>query len=271
MFLFKASTVLDNYLEHAQHISATVHRAMTNNKTRPDSDTYTSITKTPFDKAIMEHSNRVAVVPCDPDWSDIGSWESLWEVSDKDKNGNVLDGDIAMHNSENCFVRAEERLVTCAGLKDIVVIETGDAIMIADKSASDDMKTLVTGLKKAERREVSEPPKETRPWGMFKTLSQTQGYKIKEITVEPGGKLSLQMHHHRSEFWVVLEGEPLVTIDDTLHHLKKEEMVFIPQKAKHRLENPTQNIVKIIEVQCGNYLGEDDIVRFDDVYGRAAA
>lgn len=270
MFLFNTDTILMNFRQLATEIYDTVHKAIKDNNAAPAADVYATLPEQPFDTAIMEKSEKVAVVPCDPAWSDIGGWESLWEISQKDKNGNVTEGKAALYDSKNCIVHAQERLVACAGLENIVVAETGDAVLVADKRNGDAMKFLVKALKNAGQKEVKEPAKETRPWGMFKVLSETAGYKIKEIVVTPGQKLSLQSHNHRAEFWVVIEGEAIVTVGTEEKLLKTQDSVFIPLGATHRLANPGATDLKIVEIQCGNYLGEDDIVRYDDIYGRAA-
>lgn len=273
MFVFSAGTVIDNFRKHAPAVLRDVQQAVAQgrNEYNPSFDVYEGVEQIPFDKAIMERSGKVAVVPCDPAWSDIGSWESLWEISDKDKHGNAIVGEAICYESTDCIVHAQERLVTCAGLDNIVIAETADAVMVADKSNSDGIKAIVNALKKEGRREVSEPQHECRPWGEFKILSQSEGYKIKEIVVKPGETLSLQMHHHRAEFWIVISGEATAQVDDLVKTVLAGEMVYIPVQAKHRLANHGREDLSIVEVQCGSYLGEDDIVRFDDVYGRTAA
>jgi mannose-1-phosphate guanylyltransferase/mannose-6-phosphate isomerase len=271
MFLFSTETVLMSFRTLATEIYDIVNKALETNISGPSPSVYATLPDQPFDKAIMEKSDKVAVVPCDPEWSDIGGWESLWELNDKDANGNVVEGKAIVYDSKGCIVRAKERLVACAGVENLVVAETGDAILIADKSNSDAIKFLVKSLKKAGQKEVTEPAEETRPWGMFKVLSESKGYKVKEIIVKPGQQLSLQSHMHRSEFWIVIEGEAKVTIGNENKILKEQESAFIPMKTIHRLANPGERPLKIIEVQNGNYLGEDDIVRYDDIYGRAVA
>ncbi|MCC6597515.1 MAG: mannose-1-phosphate guanylyltransferase/mannose-6-phosphate isomerase [Alphaproteobacteria bacterium] len=271
MFLFNTDTILMNFRRLATDIYDTVHQAIKTSIVSPSAEIYSTVAEQPFDKAIMEKADKVAVIPCNPAWSDIGGWESLWEISKKDENGNVVEGKAALYDSKNCIVHAQERLVACAGLENIVVAETGDSVLVADKRNGDAMKFLVKALKASGQKEVREPSKETRPWGMFKVLSESSNYKIKEIVVTPDQKLSLQSHNHRAEFWIVLEGEAIVTVDSEEKHLKEQETVFIPLGATHRLANPGKKNLTIIEVQCGDYLGEDDIVRYDDIYGRAAA
>ncbi len=274
MFVFKAGTVLRNFEKHSPSIIEMVRKALTidmNGRPHANMEIYNKIEEQPFDKAIMEKTDMAAVVPCNLGWSDIGSWESLWEISDKNEKGNVTEGRVVTVNTENCLIKSEERLVTTVGLKDITIVETSDSILVAHKSAGDDIKKAVNAMKKIDAPEVTNAPQEERPWGMFKVLSESKGYKMKEIVVKPGGKLSLQMHHHRAEFWVIIEGEAIVTVDEDIHHMKAQDSIFIPLKAKHRLENKGTTNLKIVEIQCGDYLGEDDIVRFDDIYGRSAA
>ncbi len=273
MFLFRTDIIAMNFRSLATEVYDIVAKSMqTKNPTAPLGEVYATLPKQPFDKAIMEKADKVAVTPCNPEWSDIGGWESLWEVSPKDKNGNVVDGKAALHDSKDCIVYAQgDRLVACAGLENIVVAETNDAILVADKRNGDSMKFLVNAMKASGQKEVIEHAFDKRPWGMFKVLSETKGYKIKEIVVNPGGILSLQSHQHRSEFWVVVEGEAQVTIGKEQKILKEQETAFIPAKETHRLANMGKRPLKLVEVQCGDYLGEDDIVRYDDVYGRAVA
>lgn len=274
MFVFRAGTVLDSFQQYAPDIAQGVRKAVfaggNSNKT-PSPEIYSLIEKEPFDKAIMEKSSQVAVVPCDVAWSDIGSWESLWEICSKDVNGNAVDGNVMMRDSRNCMILSQERLVACSGLENIVVAETGDAVLVADKRDSDGMKHLVTLLKNAGRKETANPVQEDRPWGSFKVLSESVGYKIKEISVRSGEKLSLQVHTRRAEFWVVVQGEALVTVNNEERHLKEQESIYIPLQAQHRLANPGKGMLRVIEVQCGEYLGEDDIIRLEDIYGREAA
>lgn len=269
MFLFNTDTLLMNFRQFAPDIQTIVRESMAKNSSSPAHDIYATLPEVPFDTAIMEKSQKVAVVPCNPAWSDIGGWESLWEISDKDEHGNVTDGKAALYNTQDCIVYAQDRLVAVAGLKNIVVAETGDAVLVADKRDGDSMKILVKALKKAGQKEVADPVKETRPWGILKLLSENTGYKIKEITLMAGEKLSLQSHNHRTEFWTVLDGEALVTLDDEQKVLKAQDSLHIPAKALHRMENIGKTPLKVIEIQSGAYIGEDDVVRYEDAYGRS--
>lgn len=271
MFLFGAEAVLKDFRELATGIYDTVRLAMDSGRAAaPAADIYAALPRQSFDRAVMEKSGNVAVVPCDPAWSDIGGWESLWEISPKDANGNAVEGRVVLHESANCIVRAQERLVACAGLENIVVAETGDAVLVADRRNGEAIKFLTAALKNAGQQEAIEPACETRPWGGFKVLSEAPGYKVKELTVAPGGQLSLQSHRHRAEFWFVAEGEALVTLGGEEKRLGAQESVFIAPGVIHRLANPGPVGLKIIEIQYGNYLGKDDIIRYEDIYGRAA-
>jgi mannose-1-phosphate guanylyltransferase/mannose-6-phosphate isomerase len=216
----------------------------------------------------MERSARVAVVPCDPVWSDLGSWHALWEQLDKDDAGNAVRGDVVTEQSGDCLIRAEKRLVALAGVKDLAVVETADAVLVADRNDSDAVRRLVEGLKREARSEAVAHDEEHRPWGSFKVLHEGTGFKVKEIIVVPGGRLSLQSHEHRAEHWTVVRGTARVVVDDDTLTLEPNQSVHIPLGAKHRMENPGDVPMHLIEVQCGDYLGEDDIVRYEDVYGR---
>jgi mannose-1-phosphate guanylyltransferase/mannose-6-phosphate isomerase len=217
----------------------------------------------------MERSARIAVAPCDPGWSDLGSWQALWEQLPKDQAGNAVQGDAVLDQSETCLVRAERRLVACSGVRDLAVIETGDAVLIADRRRGDAGRRLVALLTTAGRPEATAHGAEQRPWGSFQVLHEGPGFKVKEIVVIPGGRLSLQSHRHRAEHWVVVAGTAKITVDDDVSVLAPNQSVYIPQGARHRMENPGGEPMHLIEVQCGSYLGEDDIIRYEDVYGRS--
>jgi mannose-1-phosphate guanylyltransferase/mannose-6-phosphate isomerase len=217
----------------------------------------------------MERSRRVAVVPCDPGWSDLGSWQALWEQLPKDGAGNAVRGDVLLDGTANCLVHAEGRLVACSGVQDLAVVATEDAILVAERSRGDGVRQLVNLLKAAGRPEASAHGAEQRPWGSFRVLHEGPGCKVKEIVVAPGGRLSLQSHRHRAEHWVVVAGTAKVTVDEQILLLEPNQSVHIPLGARHRMENPGAVPMHLIEVQCGSYLGEDDIIRYEDVYGRS--
>lgn len=221
-----------------------------------------------IDYALMEKTKRATVVAADLDWSDIGSWHALWEVSVKDKDGNVCQGDVILEDTKNCLVRAEGTLVATVGLEDTLVVETSDAVLVAPMSRSQDVKKIVTSLKKSKRGEFKVHRTVFRPWGSYTVLEEQPRYQIKRITVSPGSKLSLQMHHHRHEHWVVVSGTARITNGDDVFLLYENQSTYIPSGVNHRLENPGVMELELIEVQNGSYLGEDDIVRFEDDYGR---
>ena len=221
-----------------------------------------------IDYAVMERVQDLQVIPYDGDWSDVGAWDSVAELANKDSLGNAIQGDGVLIDSEQTFIRSESRLVTGIGLKNVVVVETRDAVLVADASKTQDVKTLVDTLKSSGRKEATEHQKMYRPWGSYETLVLGDRFQVKQIVVKPGASLSLQMHHHRAEHWVVVSGTAEVEVGETTQMLTEDQSVYIPIGAKHRLTNPGKLPLTLIEVQSGGYLGEDDIVRFDDVYGR---
>ncbi|MBN8521139.1 MAG: mannose-1-phosphate guanylyltransferase/mannose-6-phosphate isomerase [Alphaproteobacteria bacterium] len=272
MFVFSAGKILESYGQYAKNLFENVKDAV-QYKTGMKSlspDKYQNLPPIPFDTAIMEKTDQAVVIPCQMGWSDIGSWESVWEMGIPDSEGNIHEGKVTSVETSNSFIRAGSLRIATAGLQDVVIIEDGDSLLVADKKNAGAMRMLMDTLKKMNIPETVEPNREERPWGQFRVLSRGTGYKVKEIIVKPGQKLSLQMHHHRCEFWTVISGEAWVEIDRTIKNLKAQENIFIPLHAHHRLENPGQQDLVMIEVQCGDYLGEDDIVRFDDIYGRMA-
>ncbi|MEN8189076.1 MAG: mannose-1-phosphate guanylyltransferase/mannose-6-phosphate isomerase [Thermodesulfobacteriota bacterium] len=221
-----------------------------------------------IDYALMEKTDRAAVVAADLDWSDIGSWHALWEVLEQDEHGNVTQGDVILEDTRNCLIRAEDTLVATVGLEDTLVVETADAVLVAPLSKSQDVKKIVNRLKGDAREEFRFHTTVHRPWGSYTVLEKQSRYQIKRITVYPGQKLSLQMHHHRHEHWVMVSGTARITNGDKNFLLHENQSTYIPAGVTHRLENPGVMDIELIEVQNGSYLGEDDIVRFDDVYGR---
>ncbi len=221
-----------------------------------------------IDYALMEKTDKAAVVAADLEWSDIGSWHALWDVSAKDINGNVTQGDVLMEDTKNCLVRSEDTLVATVGLENILVVETSDAVLVAPLDRAQDVKKIVSKLKGAKREEFKMHRTVYRPWGSYTVLEQQARYQIKRITVNPGAKLSLQMHHHRHEHWVVVAGTARITNGEDVFLLHENQSTYIPAGELHRLENPGVIALELIEVQNGSYLGEDDIVRFDDDYGR---
>ncbi|HEC85586.1 MAG TPA: cupin domain-containing protein, partial [Thioploca sp.] len=207
-------------------------------------------------------------IPLDAGWNDVGTWSSLWEISEQDSDGNVILGDVQTEKVHNSYLRAEHRLLAAIGVDNLTIVETADAVLVAHKDQVQDIKQIVSRLKANERCEVELHPKVYRPWGNYETIDAEERFQVKRITVNPGASLSLQMHYHRSEHWVVVKGTARITRGDETFILTENQSTYIPLGVKHRLENMGKLPLEIIEVQSGSYLGEDDIVRFEDVYGR---
>lgn len=235
---------------------------------RLDETSFAEIKGNSIDYAVMEHTDHAAVVPVDMGWSDVGSWSALWDISDKDDQGNVLSGDVVSKGLKNSYIRSDGRLVAALGLEDVIIVATDDAILAASKDMAQSVKDIVTLLETEGRTEHHAHTQVYRPWGWYQSLSTGERFQVKLITVNPGQRLSLQLHHRRAEHWVVVSGEATIIRGDELFVLGENESTFIPVQTKHRLENNTADPLMIIEVQSGDYLGEDDIVRFDDIYGR---
>ena len=229
---------------------------------------FASMPNISIDYAVVEKSNNVVTVPLTSYWNDIGSWDAIYEVLDKDEQGNAVRGDCVPIDCSNTLMLGRSRLIAGIGLEDLLVVETDDVILVAKKGESQKVKALVEKLKQQGRKEADENTTMYRPWGSYTVLGEGPGYKMKKITVTPGQRLSLQLHYHRSEHWIVTAGAARVTIGETEKMVHENESVFVPQSTKHRLENPGKIPLEIIEVQNGSYLEEDDIVRFDDIYGR---
>jgi mannose-1-phosphate guanylyltransferase/mannose-6-phosphate isomerase len=273
MFVFKASRYLAELKRQRPDIEDAVRQAFAAMKTdadfsRPDAELFTRCPADSIDYAVMEGTESAAIVPLDAGWSDIGSWDVLWQISDKDSDQNALVGDVLVDDVQASYIRAEHRLVSVIGLDNIVVVETADAVMIASKSQSQNVKNIVSNLKSCGREERITHRKVHRPWGYYESVDAAERFQVKRICVKPGARLSLQKHHHRAEHWTVVTGTALVTRDDEVFQLSENESTYIPLGAVHRLENPGKIPLEIIEVQSGHYLGEDDIVRFEDSYGR---
>jgi len=274
MFMFKAQAYLDELkkfnLDMVTHCEQAARKLTEDiGFLRLDADAFAKCKSDSIDYAVMEKTDLACVVPMDAGWSDIGSWASLWDHSNKDDAGNSTHGDVMTSETENSFVHAESRLVATVGVKDLVIVETQDAVLVADKNKSQEVKQIVERLKLEQREEEKFHRIVYRPWGSFDSVDAGEGYKVKRISVKPGARLSKQMHHHRAEHWVVVRGTARVFRDDEIFDLHENESVFIPLGATHYLENPGDGPLDIIEVQSGSYLGEDDIVRFDDIYGRS--
>lgn len=235
---------------------------------RPDKETFEACPSKSIDYAVMEKTKNAVLVPLNTTWSDVGSWTALWEVQDTDENGNVVQGDVITEQVNNSYLRAESRMLAVVGVSDHIVIETSDAVLVAHKKNSQAVKNMVENLKLKQRTETDLHRCVLRPWGSYESIDKSDGFQVKRITVKPGASLSLQMHHRRSEHWIIVKGKALVTRGEEVFELKQNQSTYIPLGEKHRLENPGPEILELIEVQCGDYLGEDDIVRFEDVYGR---
>ena len=236
---------------------------------RLDKATFSACPADSIDYAVMEKTDKAAVIPLDAGWNDVGSWSALWDVTDKDASGNAISGDVLTVDSKNSYIYSDNKLVTVIGVDNLIVVETKDAVMIASKDRVQEVKQVVDQLKQLNRSEAQVHKKAYRPWGHFDSVDSGDRHQTKRIVVKPGAKLSLQKHHHRAEHWVVVKGTALVTRGDEQILLTENESTYIPLGTVHRLENPGVIPLEIVEVQSGSYLGEDDIVRFGDNYGRS--
>jgi mannose-1-phosphate guanylyltransferase/mannose-6-phosphate isomerase len=273
MFLLGAKAYIDELAQHAPAMLAACRQALASAEcdldfVRLDAEAFAACPSDSIDYAVMEKTARGVVVPLSCGWSDVGSWSTLWDIGSQDPQGNVCEGDVLLHNARNSYIRSDSRLVAALGVEDLVVVETADAVLVADKHQVQDVKAIVNQLKAAKRDEASVHTQVYRPWGSYESLVVGGRFQVKRIIVEPGQQLSLQMHHHRAEHWIVVSGTARVTCGEQVSILCEDQSTYIPLGTKHRLENPGVIPLEIIEVQSGSYLGEDDIVRFDDVYGR---
>jgi len=273
MFVFKASTYLNELERQRPEIYAACKAASSAESPdmdfiRVNAEAFAECPDESIDYAVMENASSTAVIPLDAGWSDIGSWSALWEVTEQDVDGNATVGDVIAQNTQNSYLYAESGLLATVGLQDIVVVQTKDAVLVADKASIQDVKSIVNTLKTENRPECRSHREVYRPWGKYDSVDAGQRYQVKRITVKPGEKLSVQMHHHRAEHWIVVSGTANVTIDDQTRLVTENQSVYIPVGSVHALENPGIIPLELIEVQSGPYLGEDDIVRFEDRYGR---
>lgn len=273
IFLFQAGRMIEELERTAPEIWRQAALAVTRGTRdsdflRLDKEAFAASPSDSLDYAVMEHTRDAAVVPADIGWSDVGSWSALWDVAEKDAHGNAATGDVILHEASGCFVRAESRLVAALGVEGLVVIETGDAVLVAHRDRVQDVKAIVSRLQQEGRAEHELHTRVYRPWGFYEGLAEGDRHQVKHLMIKPGAAISLQMHHHRAEHWVVVAGTARVTVGEETRLLAENESVYIPIGARHRLENPGKMPLSIIEVQSGGYLGEDDIVRFEDVYGR---
>ncbi len=273
IFLFRAKTFLEELAQYQPEIIQQCRLALTEG--RQDLD-FSRLAAEPFhrcpsisvDYAVMEHTRKAVTVPLDCGWSDVGSWSSLWEVTPKDESGNSCRGDVLSYNSKNCLVQSQHRLVALLGVENLIVVETADAVLIAQQEAAQEVKRVVEDLQQRQRPEAHSHRQVYRPWGAYDSIDQGHRFQVKRITVKPGASLSLQQHHHRAEHWIVVSGTAEVTCNGKTFLLTENESTYIPIGAVHRLANPGKIPLEMIEVQSGAYLGEDDIVRFQDQYGR---
>lgn len=273
MFLFSASAYLRELRVFAPDILAACEAAVAAGHAeattlRLEDAAFRACRSQSIDYAVMEQTSRGSVVPLGAGWSDVGSWAALHEISGQDAAGNVISGDVVAIDCRNSYLRAESRLVGAVGLESCVVVETRDAVLVAPRSRAQDVKLLAEALVAAARPEVTQGREVARPWGSYDSLESLPGFQVKRLTVLPGAALSLQLHRQRSEHWVVVSGIARVTRDEEVFELRRNEHTFIPLGARHRIENPGTELLEIIEVQVGDYLGEDDIVRLEDRYGR---
>ncbi|WP_348535346.1 mannose-1-phosphate guanylyltransferase/mannose-6-phosphate isomerase [Prochlorococcus marinus] len=273
IFMFKATTILNEFKKHAPLVLELCKESLSKSKfdldfQRLNKEAFKKCPNISIDYSIMEKSNKGTVLPLDAGWSDIGSWESLWENSEKDNNGNVVQGKVVNLFSNNSFLSSNSRLLVGIGLQNIIAVETNDAILITKKSESQKVKDIVKKLKEIEFSEGEKHLKIFRPWGFYISIAQESTWQVKMIEVKPNGKLSLQMHHHRSEHWVIVKGRAKVELESKVEYLNENQSIYIPLGSKHRLTNPGKIPLVLIEVQSGSYVGEDDIVRYDDKYGR---
>ena len=280
MFMFKASRYVEELTKFNPEIVAVCKKALAHTSTdldfvRVDETEFTQCPDDSIDYAVMEPlckaegSESVVVVPLDAEWNDIGSFSAIWDLKDKDENGNVHQGDVLSHSSTNSLVIAEQKLVAIVGVDNIIVVETKDAVLVANKDNVQDVKKIVEQLKALGRTEADIHRQVYRPWGHYDSIDFGSRDQVKRITVKPGEKLSIQMHHHRAEHWIVVSGTAKVTNGDKTLLLTENQSTYIPVGVIHALENPGVLPLELIEVQSGSYLGEDDIVRFEDRYGRA--
>ena len=281
MFVMRASTWLAALAQHRSDIESatraawgikTIDQSGEVNFVRPDKKLFTAVPSESIDYAVIEKcaasTFSIKMVELDAGWSDLGAWDAVWQVGRHDAEGNVISGDVLMTNTKNSLVHASSRLVTAIGVENLIIVETSDAILVADRSKSQDVKSIVTQLGEQQREEKNLHRKVVRPWGWYDSVDEGERFKVKRIQVNPGASLSLQMHHHRAEHWIVVRGIAEITNGDQVILLDENQSTYIPIGQTHRLANPGKTTLEIIEVQSGSYLGEDDIVRFKDTYGR---
>ena len=273
MFVFKASSIIKELSEFEPEIINNCKKSLKGSKVdldflRLDNSSFSKCADLSIDVAVFEKTKNAYVLPMDCGWDDIGNWESIWNISNKDIDGNSVKGNVITKGMKSSLIRGEEKLIVSLGLKDIMIIDTKDALLVANKNFSQEIKNIVSTLNKKQIKEGKIHKKIHRPWGFYVSIEERNSWQIKKISVNPAASLSLQMHKRRSEHWIVVEGTAKVQVNDETNILSKNESVYIPIESKHRLSNPGKTPLILIEVQTGDYLGEDDIIRFDDIYGR---
>ena len=274
MYVFTTETLLEEMQLHAPGVLSAVRRAVESRTTdldfiRLDPEAFSAAPDISIDYAVAEHTTRAAVVPADLGWSDVGSWDALWDISPKDKSGNVAIGDVFLEHTDNCYVRSDGIVTAVTGLRDAIVVVTEDAVLVTHRDRAQDVKKVVDKLRAHGRHEAVAHNRAYRPWGFYESLIQGERFQVKRIVVMPGHRLSLQRHYHRAEHWVVVAGVALVTRDGEEVMVRENESIYLPLGCTHRMENPGRIPLTLIEVQSGSYLGEDDIVRLEDVYNRS--
>ena len=273
MFVFSAKTYLDELKAHAEDIYRACEKAIAaieegeNFDIIPERE-FSKVRSDSIDYAVMEKTSKAAMVTMDAGWNDLGAWDALWEEDEKDAKGNSIIGDVLTEGVANCYIQAHSRLVAAVGVEDAIIVETPDAVLVSSKEKVQSVKQIVDQIEANDREEYSNHTKVFRPWGSYESIINRDGYQVKHIIVNPGEALSLQLHNHRAEHWTVIKGKGVVTCDGNEITLGVNESTFIQLGSKHRLANPFEEVVEIVEVQVGDYLGEDDIVRFEDKYGR---
>ena len=275
MFLFKASRYLEELAKHRLDILENCQQAMTDVERdldflRPNKADFLACANESIDYAVMEKTDAAVVISLDAGWSDVGSYSALWEVCQQNEDKNVLKGDVIAQQTTNSYIHSQNKLIATVGVDNLVIIDTPDAVLVANKDKVQEVKQIVEQLKKEQRSEAALHREVYRPWGKYDSVDSGDRFQVKRITVKPGAKLSVQMHHHRAEHWIVVSGTAKVTINDNTVLLSENQSAYIPIGAVHALENPGKLPLEMIEVQSGSYLGEDDIVRFEDRYGRVA-
>ena len=273
MFVFKASSIIDEIKSFTPEIFHNCKNCLEVSKKdldflRLDKESFMKCDNVSIDISIFEKTKKAFVIPLSCGWDDVGSWESIWKMSEKDKAGNSIKGKTLINSTRNSLIRSEDKLIVSCGLENVVIVETKDAVLVANKSSSQNLKNIVSLLKEKGFNESQNHKKVYRPWGSFLSIEEGNNWQIKKIEVDPGASLSLQMHLHRSEHWVVVSGKAMVEVDGEKNLLSKNESTYIPIGSKHRLSNPGEELLILIEIQSGNYLGEDDIIRYEDNYGR---